>query len=396
MYDLAVVGAGPAGAAAAIRATQLRPNARVLLLDRDDFPRDKPCGDGISAASVVELSTLGALAAVAGRRPVHHLHVRAPSGQSVRRPSPQACYVVPRTEFDAALVAVARRSGAEVVRHRVRSLTRREREVVIDGELAARVVIAADGANSTVRRVLGLPAADPKHTAVAIRGYTTSGQDPDELLIALERTGSLAYAWAFPLDGGGANVGYGQLMSRARSEPDLTGPLHRLLPWVDTLDRLRGHRLPLASRPTPQPAGRILLAGDALSLINPITGEGIHHALRSGRLAAEVAIDGAVTDPGRAYARALRTQLGGHLRQAAVMARVCELPGFVDTALDVATRRTDVWTGICELGLGAGTVPSPTVARLLGLYARQALRGRETSSEPQTDRHRGGRAEPPV
>src|SRR5436309_2216186 len=72
-YDLAVVGAGPAGAAAALRASQLAPRAKVVLLDRAEFPRDKPCGDGISSHSIAELAVLDALDAVDGYDPVPNL-----------------------------------------------------------------------------------------------------------------------------------------------------------------------------------------------------------------------------------------------------------------------------------------------------------------------------------
>jgi len=383
-YDLAVVGAGPAGAAAALRACQLAPDARVLLLDRAEFPRDKPCGDGISAHSVAELGELGALDVLDGYEPVDNLHVRSPLGVEVAAPLPQACAVVPRRVFDARLVELAVARGVELRRHRVRTLERRADRVVIDGGIEARAVVGADGANSVVRRQLGIAANAPEHVAIAVRGYVTDmpGLPPDELLIVLEEPGSLAYAWAFPLPGGGANVGYGRSAVDARADEaggtdQLAARMRRLLPPAGDVADLRAHRLPLASAPVRQPDGRVLLAGDALSYVNPITGEGIHHALRSGRLAAEaaaaVAVDGG-GDAGVAYRRALHAAFGRHLRQTSVLSRLCRQPGFIDAVFDLAGRRRDVWQAVCDSGLGAGIVPSRLIARQFAAYLTWRVR----------------------
>jgi menaquinone-9 beta-reductase len=381
-YDLAVVGAGPAGAAAALRARQLDPAARVVLLDRADFPRDKPCGDGISGHSVAELRTLEAESVLAGYAPVAALHVRSPFGVEVRAPLPDACAVVPRRVLDGRLVELAVSRGVELRRHRMRSLDRRADRVVIDDDIEARVVVGADGANSVVRRALGVAANAPEHVAIAVRGYLDSPPPDglvDELLIVLEEPGSLAYAWAFPLPGGGANVGYGRSAADARADggggvDDLAARMRKLLPFVDGVGELRAHRLPLASSPVRQPDGRVLLAGDALSYVNPITGEGIHHALRSGRLAAEAALAAGAGDPGAAYRRALHGSFGRHLRQTAVMCRLCRQPGFIDAAFELAGRRRDVWQSICDMGLGSGTIPPVQIARQLMAYAGWRLR----------------------
>jgi menaquinone-9 beta-reductase len=377
-YDLAVVGAGPAGAATAIRAKQLRPDARVVLLDRTDFPRDKPCGDGLSAHSIVELATLGALSAVEGSRPVRDLRLRSPYGVEVVAPPPQACVVVPRAVFDGRLVELALARGIEFRRHRVRTIEQRPHDVVIDGELTAGVVVGADGANSVARRALGVAANHPRDVGIAVRGYVDAMPGSvDELVIVMEQPGSLAYAWAFPLPDGGANVGYGRSVEDARADggsgtDHLAGRLRRLLPISGAIRELRAHRLPLASAAVRQPDGRVLLAGDALSYVNPITGEGIHHALRTGRLAAEVAM-GALArgagDPGAVYRAVLRSAFGKHLRQSAGMARLCKLPGFVDAAFDLASRRGDVWASICDMGLGSGTISARLIACQVGAYA---------------------------
>ncbi|GAB3945900.1 hypothetical protein GCM10027614_38430 [Micromonospora vulcania] len=167
-FDVVVVGAGPAGAAAAL--TARRAGASVLLLDRSDFPRDKACGDGIAAHSVDVLTELGVTEAVAGYAPLPALRLVAPGGGAVARALPRPAYTVPREVFDARLVAAAVAAGAQLRRHTVRRVEPRADRVVLDGELSGRVVVGADGAGSVVRRALGQPVNPDRHLALAIRG----------------------------------------------------------------------------------------------------------------------------------------------------------------------------------------------------------------------------------
>ncbi|MBG0827079.1 NAD(P)/FAD-dependent oxidoreductase [Planomonospora sp. ID67723] len=377
MWDLVIIGAGPAGSASALRALQLRPQARVLLLDRDAFPRDKACGDGIAAHGSDELALLGVPGLIDDYRPTRHLSVISPGGAHVTATVARPNHVVPRTVFDARLVEAARARGTHVRRHRVRTLTQHGDHVVVDGRVAARAVIAADGANSTVRRLLDLPASPSRHTAIAVRGYAEVPPDDDVQFIAMQHDGWPAYTWSFPIGDGTANIGFGMLVPRLRAtglpgRQVLHGRLNALLPHLAARD-LRAHHLPLSpGRPTPG-RGRVLLAGDAASLINPLTGEGIYYALLSGRLAGEAAMRAAAPLP--AYRRALRAALGRHLRTTDVLARLAQSPGFIDAAIDVAARQGKVFDLLVEVGLGAGTVPVPlayAVMRrwLLGAGAR--------------------------
>ncbi|GAA2413604.1 NAD(P)/FAD-dependent oxidoreductase [Nonomuraea africana] len=380
LWDVLVVGGGPAGAAAALRAKQLRPGAAVLLLDRDDFPRDKACGDGIAAHGRDELALLGLPGLLADYRPTQRLSVISPGGVRVSARVARPNHVVPRLVFDARLVEAARARGVEVRRHRVRALTARDGHVVVDGELRARAVVAADGAHSTVRRLLGLRPTPERHIAIAVRGYADLPDgDDDAQLIAMQRSGWPAYAWAFPIGDGTANVGFGMLLPalHATGLPGrqvLHGRLAELLPHLPARD-LRAHHLPLSpGRPLPG-AGRVLLAGDAASLINPLTGEGIYYALLSGRLAGEAAILSA-GDPLTAYRRRLRAALGRHLRTTDVLARAAQSPGFIDAAIATAARRPEVFDLLVEVGLGAGTVPVPLAAAVMTRWIRTSLRGR--------------------
>ncbi|WBB77473.1 geranylgeranyl reductase family protein [Micromonospora sp. WMMD882] len=360
-YDVAVVGAGPAGAAAALAAC--RAGARVLLLDRADFPRDKACGDGIAAHALDVLAGLGVPDAVDGYPPLPALRMVSPGGETVARALPRPAYTVPRRVFDARLVAAAVAAGAELRRHTVRRVVEHADGVLVDDTYAARALVGADGAGSVLRRVLGHPVNPQRHLALAIRGYAPARPGPPEQLIVTSGPRWPAYAWSFPIGDGRANVGYGEVL---RGEPlsraHLLDRLAALLPGTDPAD-LRAHHLPLSThRPSPG-RGRITLAGDALSLINPFTGEGIFYALLSGALAGAAAA-GSPERAAHRYAAGLRRRLGGHLRHSSAAAWLARRRRVVDAAVRAARRDDRVYHSVVELGLGDGRLDARTLAMI--------------------------------
>jgi geranylgeranyl reductase family protein len=353
IWDLIVVGAGPAGAAAALEARRLAPGARVLLLDRAAFPRDKPCGDGIGPHAVAELDGLGAVAALDGYPPIRRLRLRAPGGVEVAGAPTRPSWVVPRRVLDERLVQAAVSAGAVLERERVRSLRQRDGLVVINGSLAARVAVGADGANSAVRRLLGAPASPERRTAIALRGYAPSPPGPSEQLISWVSAGWPAYAWSFATGTGIANVGYGLLRSHLEGgRAELERRLQALLPGADPDPAsLRAHHLPFSShRPLPG-SGRVLLCGDAAAMINPLSGEGIYYARLSGRLAARASLL-APERPEHAYRALLRAALGRHFRHAAVLARAIRWQPLACAALAGADGSPARFQRLVELGLG--------------------------------------------
>ncbi|WP_203936260.1 NAD(P)/FAD-dependent oxidoreductase [Spirilliplanes yamanashiensis] len=360
MYDVAVVGAGPAGAAAALAAR--RAGASVLLLDRAAFPRDKPCGDGIAPHTLDVLAGLGVTGLTDGYAPVPALRLVGPGGAAVARPLPRVAHTVPRAVFDARLVAAAVAAGADLRRHTVRRIDPGD-PVDIDGRWSARTLIGADGASSLVRRLLGYDPNPPGHLALAIRGYAAAPPGPVEQLIVTTRARWPAYAWSFPIGDGRANVGYGEVLrGPALSRAYLLDRLARLLPGAEP-DSLRAHHLPLSTHRPPPGRGRVLLAGDALSLINPFTGEGIFYAVLSGALAGAAAIG---PDPARRYAAALRARLGRHLRHSGAAAWLSRAPRFVDAAVRAAHRDARVFGRVVDLGLGDGHLDVRTLCRIGG------------------------------
>lgn len=378
-----IVGAGPAGAAAALTARRLSPDGDVVVIDRAAFPRDKPCGDAVSPDAVAELGRLGVATAVAGFAPVARLRLRSPSGSEVAAAPPAAGYVVPRLVFDDRLATAARAAASRWVQASVRDVTasgRRLRVHTTTGDVDADVVIAADGANSVVRRRVSgpLPA---RHTGIAVRGYAPLPAGAPELLLVWEQAAALAYAWSFPIDDERCNVGYGVLgATAATSRTDLVQRLARLVPHGTTADpdTIRGHRLPLSSGGTRLGRGRVLLAGDAASLINPITGEGIYYALLSGRLAAQAAVRTPAA-PLTAYRSLLRTSLRAHVRSTRWVAGVAGSGPVLDLLVRAAAASPATADLLADLAFGKASLTPTTTRTIIGGIWRTARSGRRST-----------------
>lgn len=373
--DVAVVGAGPAGAAAALSALRTRPGARVLLLDRADFPRDKSCGDGIAPHALDELARLGAAHVLADRVPIRRLRLVSPRGTEASTRLLRPDVVVPRTLFDARLAELAVARGAELRKVAVRRFEIHPDSVVINDEIQARVLVGADGANGVVRRLLGFRRQDPSTVAVAVRGYIPWQTSDPEQLIVMDGRDWPAYAWRFDAGDGTANVGFGMLLTSLRSTDHGKDALHQrmveLLPEAAGATRLRSHHLPLSTARPPQPDGRVLLAGDAASLVNPLTGEGIFYALLSGRLAGAAAVG--APDPGSAYRVRLDRELGTHLRHTTLLARITAHQRVLDAGVRAADRSPGAMDALVEVGLGRGLVTLPLLRALATEIARKTL-----------------------
>ncbi|WP_250027733.1 NAD(P)/FAD-dependent oxidoreductase [Paractinoplanes maris] len=370
-FDVAIVGAGPAGSAAALAAALAagRAGKSVLLLDRADFPRDKVCGDGIAAEAIAVLSGLGVRGVTDGYPAIERLRLVGPGGSAVARPLPRAAYTVPRRVFDERLVRAAVEAGAELRRHTVRSVRATGDGIMIDSRFRAGVLIGADGAGSVVRRALGFPVNPPGHLAVAIRGYAPT-TNTNEQIIVTTRQRWPAYAWEFPLGDGTANIGYGEVLRGAPlSRAYLLERLSHLLPGSEPTG-VRGHHLPLSTRRPPPARGRVLLAGDALSLINPFTGEGIFYAVLSGALAGAAAAAGP-SGVAQRYGRALGHRLGRHLRHSGFAARLTRRSSVVDAAVSAAARDAEVFDRMVDLGLGDGVFDLRTIGRIASRLGRR-------------------------
>jgi len=388
-WDLAIVGAGPAGAAAALGALHADPGLRVALLDRADFPRDKSCGDGVAPHVLDRLAEVGVTGLLDDRTPVARLRLDR-GGRGAERRMARPSYVVPRRILDARLVDAARAAGAVLVRHRVRDLDVRAGSVVLDGAVDASVVVGADGARSVVRRAVGW---EPGVMALALRGYAPvrPGREGAQVIV-FGTARQPSYAWSFDRGDGFANVGYGEVLGRERtpSKAELIGHLEGLLPGATAgaTDWL-GHHLPLSGPRWRPPSGRVLLVGDAAGLVNPMTGEGIYYAvatgIAAGRAAAEALAAGRPATAGRRYGRAARAHLFPHLRHTAAAGRLSRSAPVLDAGLRASARDQGIFDDLVELGLARGRI-TPRVARGLAASLVTALLRPGATPSPPAER----------
>ncbi|WP_369140435.1 NAD(P)/FAD-dependent oxidoreductase [Modestobacter versicolor] len=376
--DVVVVGGGPAGAACAAAVRRARPDADVLVLDRAAFPRDKVCGDGIAPEALDVLAGLGLdVAALTDGHPVvPRLRLQGPRGTTVERATARPSVVVPRAVLDGRLLDQVLAGGVRYARHTVRSIAVHPTHVEVDGRYRAPVLVGADGAESVVRRALGIAPNPPDRLAVAIRGYAPvpSSAEGVQVVTTTEQRWP-AYAWSFPLGDGRANVGYGELVSGGVTRAGLLAGLHGLLPGVEPVE-LRAHRLPLSTGRPRLPDGRVLLAGDAQSLINPLTGEGIFYAVLSGALAGAASVHGA--QAGQVHRRLLRRRLGAHLRSSTAASQLSRWPALMDAAVRASAADQRVFDDVVGLGLADGRLTARTLAATV-----RSLPRRLTSSVDQ-------------
>ena len=387
--DLLVVGGGPAGAAAAIAARRAAPELETLVLDRQRFPRDKACGDGLGPGVVARLADLDAGEVVRGRRPVEQLKIVAPSGAEVIGDLPAIGesargFVVPRSEFDDALLSRARDTGARLwTESRVEGLDSTPGETIrveVSGPngpvlINARAVIAADGARSDVRRLLGVPYNDSTHTGVAIRAYVERPGGFEHMAFYFKRELLPAYGWIFPIDARGANVGVmidaARFRQQERSLPDLLSDFLRSSGHDDLEPAdARAYMLPFASYVPPLVHGRVALVGDAGSMINPFSGEGIAYGMAAGIEAAQRAVravrTGADARPFNGFDVWFRQRFGEHFRASARAKRLAQRAWIADFGVRAARRRPEFVREGIELLVGEGTALSwRSLARLL-------------------------------
>lgn len=351
--DAVVVGAGPGGATAAAYLAQA--GLDVVMLDKDGFPRDKVCGDGLTPRVIKELVDLGLREHAHGRVPGWAVQrgLRIHGGRTVMElPWPEledwpawggTCT---RLVFDETLARHAVKEGATLWERtavtgpvwrdhtdaRVAGVAWRDEDGQ-SGRVLAPVVVAADGASGRFARGLGLHRRADRPLAVAARTYYASARAHDEWISSFlnlrgedgEHDLLPGYGWVFPLDDGTINVGLGLL----DSSPNFGQVSYRRLmtrwsagmahDWgTDPAAQRGGIRsgpLPMGLNRTPLHWKGTLLVGDSGGMVNPFNGEGISYAMESGRLAAELTAQAvarrrtAVLD---AYDRELRHRWGGY------------------------------------------------------------------------------------
>jgi len=289
-YDVVVIGAGPAGSTTAIHLA--RAGAKVLLLDRARFPRDKPCGGGLTLRAVRRLPVDPAPVV---EHQVDRMEFRLGWRSRFERRGRLGPFVLmtQRRRLDQYLAEQAVAAGAEFrdgVKAELLAGSGPRPSLRCDGrQLSAEVVVGADGANGTTARAAGL--GGPVTHGVAYEGNAAFDERYRGLAVIELGTIPGGYGWIFP-KGDHVNVGVGGWESEG---PRLRAHLAELCRrhGLDeaALESLRGHRLPLRRAGFVPARGRVLLVGDAAGLVDPLTGDGMYEAFVSAGLASEAALD---------------------------------------------------------------------------------------------------------
>ena len=310
-YDVIIVGAGPAGS---VCATYLSESGlKILLLDKAKFPREKVCGDGLIGKSVFILKELGltkSLESSDGGRVIRGGLFSAPSGTTVIARSSKAKnfgYTCKREVLDNILFNNAKKHVDAIQEFEVTEVLREGESVVgirgIDRrkksqEFKSRVVIGADGATSLVANRLKARKFADEHHSIALRAYYKGVNGlSDNIEVYFTKSLMPGYLWIFPLSNGYANVGIGMLTSdlksrrinlkKAMQNELVTNPtLSSRFGGAKCVSEIKGWNLPLGSGMGLMGGKGWLLIGDAASLIDPLSGEGVGNAMISARLAA--------------------------------------------------------------------------------------------------------------
>lgn len=353
LYDALVVGAGPAGSTCAYRLADA--GASVLLLDRARFPRDKPCGGGVTgrAARLIPFPLDPVVEDVVTRAELRLGYGRA----FERQGTGPLVLMTQRRRLDAYLAERAAEVGAEFrdgVKVERLEVSQDEVTVTVAGgeRVRARAVVGADGVNGVTGRALGL--GGNQAVGVAIEGnmsYDFLRKDYRGRLVLELGVVPGGYGWLFP-KGDHVNFGVG---GWEREGPGLREHLRRLCEAhgvaPDRLTDVRGYRLPLRSPRSTLARGRALVVGDAAGLVDPVSGDGMYEGFFSARLAAESVVDllAGRAESLDAYGNRLARLLATHLW--ASWGAKAALERFPRTTFRLASSRL-VWGAIDKLVRG--------------------------------------------
>lgn len=354
-FDVVVIGAGPAGSATAYFLA--RGGLRVALLDKSDFPRDKTCGDGLTLRAQSVLRSMEVLDEVEEQAfPCYGVMVRN-SDEHVFRlnfsspdASLQRLMILPRLILDELLLQHAIKAGAEFIPFaKVVNIIEDRGDLVIDignkSPCKSKLAVVCTGANTSLLRKIGLLKKTPTIN-LAARAYFDNVEDLDDTITlffdGVQRPG---YGWVFPTSAKSANIGCGVFFDSGRPQTvhlqnlvESNPFIRRILRNAHQVGSLKGYPLNTNFSSSHSGTGRILVAGEAVGLVNPITGEGIDYALESAQLAA-IAILGELSngfDPTRIqknYRISLRRQFQNLFIFSRLVQRVYLRDGILDRSL---------------------------------------------------------------
>lgn len=359
-YDALVIGAGPAGSAAAW--TLARAGLRVALVEQQSFPRDKVCGDGLVADALGSLQAMGVRPAIeADAIMLRELRVYAPNGRAVSLAGDYWC--VPRLHLDRVLVNAAVRAGA-VLMEGMAAVAPRETADRVTGAafrlgsaivpIDAQVTLLATGANATALNAFGVPGSS-KPNGVAGRAYFSVpprlAEDFRHLCIVYDRSLCPGYGWIFPGPGRRFNMGVGYFSNHGETA-SLRHLWRRFLSAFEPARAIAAQSQPLTEfrgAPLRTGLGRfgrpgLLVIGEAAAMTYPATGEGIGKAMESGLLAGGLVADAIRSEAAtarvhEAYESEFRARFAARYRAYRLAQKCTARPRLVDAMAWSANRR---------------------------------------------------------
>ena len=415
IFDVIVAGAGPAGATAA----KVLGDAGVstLLLDKSDFPRDKPCGGGISARALPRFPYLEAGLTNIGVHSVSKIYFEAPSGDAVDYESPTPLYLmIRRYEFDNLLCSLARQRTEFCAPALIRRVTLSDDGVTVSADCAgepqefhAKLILGCDGANSIVARQSGLrTGAARDECAIDMMEETPYDQlnlfGRDRMHVFYGFQGHFGYGYVFPKSGH-LNLGVGCKLDHYLSAFNGDHYAHhksfvdgligkRLLDGASRRANFRAFPIPISGPLARTFADRVLLAGDAGGFVNAFTAEGIYYAMISGDLAARAAISAlrrndCSSDTLAAYQQSWKSEIGDDLEKSVTIQRLLLADMTrVNRVVRAASRNPQLAGLLARYATGAigfADFRKQVIRRALPLYLRERFRrvwGRPPGRQP--------------
>jgi len=381
-HDVVIVGAGPAGSAAAYYLATA--GFDVLLLDKAEFPRDKTCGDGLTPRALAVLDDMGVLDTLLqhGCR-VAELDMISPSGDSVTVPIPSPGHehkyllIVPRLILDDILRQRAIAAGAAFQGMvEVMDLRGAGSQIQVAGlqrgqavTFQARLAVVATGASLKLLRRIGLVRHKPVMMVAARAYFEGLGEQGGHVQCHFDGVTLPGYGWVFPLSPSSANVGAGVIPAglfrrpnpvhshRAFSLFTRSPSLQKMMQTARQVGPLRGFPIRVDFDRSLTFGERVLLAGEAAGLANPLTGEGIDYALESGRIAAEHAAvmlskDDLTSSRFARYDRELRGRFQRTIVGARRLGDLYMNPFLLNRMVKVARRNPDIGSLIGDVTVG--------------------------------------------
>ena len=372
-YDIIIVGAGPGGCSCAYNLSGK--GLRIAIIDKAVFPREKICGGALSPDVINQLNWIDPQLALRFHRSVpkkkiNSLRIFAPDYNylDIYIPDYQKSplYTIKRIDFDKFYFdQIKNLPDVHIFQdHKVEEVKNLENEVILNTNkksFKAKIVVGADGANSIVKRKLSGNKINKKHFSASVRQYFEGVENLNEneyIELHFYKEILPCYFWIFPLPNNQANVGLGMLSSDIskkkinlkekltdiiQNHPNIKSRFGNATP----LSSIQGFGLPLGSGKVSVSGHRYLLIGDAASIIDPLTGEGIGNAIRSGRFAADHLIKAFEqnrfdTDFNKLYDQKLYNNIWNELRISNYMQKMLRYPKIINFIIKKANKNKSI------------------------------------------------------